>query len=197
MSLVSRGAFVALLLTGAATFAAPPGAPAPAEPTVVNEVAEITATVVDIDLAHGLVALKGPEGNIVVVEVDSSVKRLNEIRTGDKLHVKFSRAIALNVVKADGPLKTTIEAAPTVAKDKGAFPGVTAHQTVTATVRIEAIDIPNRTVAFTGEKNGLQTIVIREPKVLDYLKTLKHGDVVKVVYTEAAAMSITAANTPH
>ena len=191
MHRLSCTAALSLLLASAASLAAtPPPSSAAAEPTVVTEVAEITATVTRIDLANRLVTLRGPEGNYAVVEVDPAVKRLNEIRAGDKLKVKFSRAVALNVVKTEGPLKTTFDPVPTVKKDTGAFPGGTAHQTATSTVRIEAIDLEHHTVAFTEDKVGLQTITVREPKVQEYLKTLNKGDVVKIVYTEAVAVAI-------
>ena len=107
----------------------------------------------------------------------------------------LGRAIALNLVKASGPLATTIEPVPTVTKDAGAFPGASAHQKITATVRIEAVDAERHTVAFTGEKNGLQALKIRNPQIQDYIKSLKPGDTVKVEYTVGLAISITAANT--
>ena len=189
----ARTPSLALLMASAAVFAAPAPTTAGAEPAIVDEAVEITATVIDVDLPHRLVALKGPAGNIAVVEVSPELKRLNEIRAGDQLKVKYSRAVALSVVKSEGPLKTSIDPAPTVKKDAGAFPGITSHQTLTSTVRIEAIDLEHHTVAFTGERSGLQSMTFREPKVQEYLKGLKKGDIVKVVYTEATAVSIAAA----
>jgi hypothetical protein len=62
-------------------------------------VSEITATVEDIDRDKREVTLKGPEGNMVTVEVDPSVGDLSRINKGDQITATRTEALAVTVEK--------------------------------------------------------------------------------------------------
>ncbi|HYB53214.1 MAG TPA: hypothetical protein VEG84_05055, partial [Thermoanaerobaculia bacterium] len=63
------------------------------KPMEAAQMESITATVVAIDAAKREVSLKGPKGNVVVVEVPESVKRFSEIKVGDELNVKYTESL--------------------------------------------------------------------------------------------------------
>jgi Cu/Ag efflux protein CusF len=57
----------------------------------------ITATVEAIDLEKSTVALKGPEGNILNLKVDERTPNMENLKTGDQVVARFTRAIAISV----------------------------------------------------------------------------------------------------
>jgi len=60
---------------------------------------EVRASVVSIDYQTREVALKGPEGKIVKVKAGPEVKRLNEVKKGDSVVARLTRAISIEVNK--------------------------------------------------------------------------------------------------
>ena len=96
-----------------AVFVAPPGGqPSISETTeieraaqgkkpggVVTSVVEATATVQAVDVAKRTVTIKGPQGNVKTVKVSDAVKRLNEVKAGDQIVVRYTEAVAISVDK--------------------------------------------------------------------------------------------------
>jgi hypothetical protein len=60
---------------------------------------EVIATVVGIDYQTRYVTLKGPEGKVIKVKAGPEVKRLNEIKTGDSVVTRLTRAVSIEVSK--------------------------------------------------------------------------------------------------
>jgi hypothetical protein len=60
---------------------------------------EVRASVVSIDYQTREVALKGPEGKVVKVKAGPEVKRLNEVKKGDSVVARLTRAISIVVSK--------------------------------------------------------------------------------------------------
>jgi hypothetical protein len=60
---------------------------------------EVRASVVSIDYQTREVALKGPEGKVVKVKAGPEVKRLNEVKKGDSVVARLTRAISIEVSK--------------------------------------------------------------------------------------------------
>jgi Cu/Ag efflux protein CusF len=169
-----------------------PLALAAAPPTRMEYTEELTATVKNIDLQDRLVTLQRPDGSLAVIDVDPSVRRLDEIRPGDRVHVKYTRALAVKIVKSTTKLSTTVT--PTYSRSRGAFPGATASEQIQATVRIDGIDLANYTVTFTGESGESEVVYLSDAELRGNLPKLKLGDIVEVVYSEAAAVSVTPAS---
>ena len=57
----------------------------------------ITATVEAIDLEKSTVALKGPKGNTLNLKVDERTPNMENLKTGDQVVARFTRAIAISV----------------------------------------------------------------------------------------------------
>jgi hypothetical protein len=60
---------------------------------------EVKASVVAIDYQTREVTLKGPEGKVVKVKAGPEVKRLNEVKTGDTVVARLTRAFSIEVSK--------------------------------------------------------------------------------------------------
>ena len=157
--------------------------------TTVEDTAELTATVRDIDLADRLVILERPDGGFTVVAVDPSIRRLDEIREGEKVHVKYSRAIALMILKSQSKALST-RIISSYQTGEGAHPEAMASQLVRAIVRIDAIDLANNTVTFTGQSGEAEIVFFSNPELRNNLSKLKRGDIAEIVYTEPTAVLV-------
>jgi len=60
---------------------------------------EVKATVVAIDYQTRKVTLKGPEGKVINVTAGPEVKRLNEVKVGDSVVARLTRAVSIEVSK--------------------------------------------------------------------------------------------------
>ena len=100
----------------------------------------VTATVTKIDSANRVLSLKGPQGNVIDVEVSTAVKRFPEIKVGDQITVTYSESVVINIAKADAsmPLSTSVE--ESLAPQKGERPAGVAKRTIKAVVAIDSID---------------------------------------------------------
>jgi len=65
----------------------------------VADTVTLTATVTAIDHDTRMVTLQGPEGNTLTTRVDESVTRLDEVKQGDQVVVRYTRAVAITVRK--------------------------------------------------------------------------------------------------
>lgn len=63
------------------------------------ESTEVTALVEDIDYEKRTVTLKGPGGRTKTITVGPEVKRLNEVKKGDEIAVRYTEALAIDVSK--------------------------------------------------------------------------------------------------
>ena len=61
---------------------------------------EVKASVVAIDYQTREVTLKGPEGRVIKVKAGPEVKRLNEVKKGDTVVARLTRAISIEVSKS-------------------------------------------------------------------------------------------------
>jgi hypothetical protein len=87
-------------------------APAQAEAVIVAEkgqkpgglavqTTQKTATVEDIDYATREVTLKGSDGNILKIKAGDRVKRLEDVKKGDRIVATYTEALAISVVKPE------------------------------------------------------------------------------------------------
>jgi hypothetical protein len=63
---------------------------------------EITAKVEKVDYKKRLITLKGPDGQMKTIKVDTRVKKLGAVKVGDEIVLRHTEAIALEVVKGKG-----------------------------------------------------------------------------------------------
>jgi hypothetical protein len=157
------------------------------KPATVERTSEVTATVAAIDVPKRLVTLRGPDGKLFTVEAGEEVRNLPQVEVGDRVVVRYYEAIAAQVAE---PGQETSASATAMRAPLGAKPAAGLAQEVTATVKITAVDLAKHTVSFIDPEGLAQTITVQDPKMRDFIKTLKAGDEVAVTYTEALAISV-------
>ncbi|HTO76743.1 MAG TPA: hypothetical protein VMQ61_11775 [Thermoanaerobaculia bacterium] len=159
------------------------------KPLEASETRSITATVEAVDSAKREVTLKGPEGNVVVVEVPQSVKRFSEIKVGDQLNVKYTESLVVALRKAEATAKLGTTTDTGVTRMEGAKPGAVVSRQITATVEVASIDKATSAVTVRRADGSTVAFRVEDPKNLEGVNV---GDKIVVTYKEALALQMTA-----
>jgi ribosomal 50S subunit-recycling heat shock protein len=154
---------------------------------------QASAKVVGIDKQTRTVTLGTPQGDRVDVVASDAVKNFDQIKVGDIVTVRYTRALALK-------LKNTKEAAgaPKVSEGSttappGAQPAFTSGRRVTTVAEVTAVDPKASTITLKGADGKVVTLDVRNP---DQFKVIKQGDQVEVTYTEAVAVAVAPGSSP-
>jgi len=149
---------------------------------------EVRARVVEIDTSRRVVTLRGPEGNVVAVEVPSEIRNFGQIRIGDDLVVRHTTAIAaaLEPARNNSGIRERIESTSAAVAPAGGMPGVAVGRTVEVLAQITALDRNARTATLRGAKRAL---VVALPESVD-VSTLKVGDDVHAVIVESVVINV-------
>jgi hypothetical protein len=162
---------------------------AQSEPAVTSNFVKAQATVKAIDPATRALTLQGPKGP-VTVHVGPEVKNFNNLKVGDVVNVSYYESVAAQIVK--GSKKVSDPAAATFAygSPQGMKPSGGVGASLTATVKVEAIDLGTNTVAFKGEDGQTHIVEVKSPNMKEFIRTLKPGDHVDVTFTDSVAVEV-------
>ena len=174
-ALVLAGTGVATSLAGAVT---------------VSDEDQVRAAIESVDPATRQVLLRGPGGNLLTVTAGPEVRNFEQLKSGDIVIVTYRAALAAELAK---PGSTAPAAQMTQQMERaapGAKPGASAERMLRARVTITGIDRQHNSVSFIGPARIERTVDVIDPKMQDFLKTLKVGDEVDLTYTEAVAVNV-------
>jgi hypothetical protein len=185
--LVMSAAFIGVLAGGFPAIAAEQ-APKKA---IVSETVKLTATVKAIDYEQRLITLQGQNGNVTTLEASPEVKRFKEIKTGDVISVNQTQAIAVELKKTgSGQTGQGVSVTQDVKPAKGETPGLKGQREIRSTVTIDEVDLRNNMVAFTNHQGASSMVKVKQPQMREFIKSLKVGDKVDLIYTEAVVVSV-------
>jgi hypothetical protein len=169
------------------TSTAPPAQDRKAE--ISNEFS-VAAEVVAVAPSERMLTLRREDGTQMDVIVAPSVRNFDQIAKGDSLRVHYKETLTAELRPAGDvltPPQGEIMAARARPGEKPAGGlGVAASQRV----KVESIDRTNQIVVFSQASGELIARRIQTPQGRDFVKKLKPGDVVQLVYVEAVALSI-------
>jgi hypothetical protein len=138
-----------------------------------------------------LVTVEGPLGREVTVEVDPGAPNLRQVKAGDDVRIKYYEGAAVELLPPGDAAKLgTQQRGGLVRAAPGEKPGGVAAREVTRTVKILSVDPYKKTIAFRGEDGRYREVSMKQPHLQHYLKELRAGDTVQMVYTEALAVSV-------
>ncbi len=153
----------------------------------VGRAVEITAEVVAIDRVDRTVALLGPRGNVVVVEVGHEARNFDEIEVGDRVKVEYYESVALFIGKKGQ--KPKAKAGLVAARSaKGDKPAGVVVEVVDVSARVQAIDREKRKVTLKRPDGKL--VITKVDESVKAFDTLKVGDSIHARITEAIAISV-------
>jgi Cu/Ag efflux protein CusF len=152
-----------------------------------DESINITATVEVIDYQNRLVTVKGPEGNLLTVTADDSVKNFDQIKTGDTVSIDYYASVAIYVRKSDqAPMAEEddiIETAPL-----GQKPAAFELKVDEITATVTNIDYDTRSITLKGPQGNEMTFNTSD-KVKKF-NEIKAGDEVVARVTQALAIAV-------
>ena len=178
---------IAAMLSACAAPAQPPPRP---EPTAVAREAQFVAVVESVDQSTREVVLRGPEGNLVTVTAGPEVRNLAQVRRGDRVHVTYGAALAVEMAPPGGGGPPAEVATGMARAEPGERPAGAVGQRVRARVRIQEVDPVTGRVAFVGPQGVRRVVTPQNPAMADFARRLRPGDEVDMTYAEAVAVRV-------
>ena len=129
-------------------------------------------------------------GVLMSMVVGPQVQRLSEIRPGDRVVATYYQALAAQMVTVFSPSSPPFEGVSVDRRDTAERPGGLVTRVRRGRVVITAVYPAISTVSFVGPNNMVRTVTARNPDVQSFIRGLKVGDQVDVVYEEALAISV-------
>ena len=176
----------------ATTDAAKPAAAMTAKPPalVKESLHHMTATVTAISMDTREVTLRGKDGKEQTIKIGPEARNLAQVKVGDQLRISYYQAFTAQMRMHDKPNEGFQSAAGAVRAPEGERPGGAAAQSTASTVTIDSVDLTGKKVTFHRPDGGVATVPIQSEAGMKFVKTLKKGDVVDVMYTEALAVDV-------
>jgi hypothetical protein len=146
-------------------------------------------TIDAIDKDTRTVTLSDEQGNKKSVKVPESFKRFDKLKVGDKVNVTYTESIAIGLGKpGEKPSMVTKEATETGPGHEGAR-----MRQVQATAEVVSVDAKKHKLTIKKPDGTTDTVTVDNASLREKLSSLKPGDTIEVVYTEAVAGTITPA----
>lgn len=176
----------------ATTDAAKPAAAMTAKPPAFTKESlhHMTATVTAISMDTREVTLRGKDGKEQTIKVGPDARNLAQVKVGDQLRVSYYEAFTAQMRLHDKPNEGFQSAAGAARSAEGARPAGAAAQSTATTVTIDSVDLAGKKVTFHRTDGAVVTVPVQSDAGLKFVKTLKKGDVVDVMYTEALVVDV-------
>lgn len=143
-----------------------------------GQIVEITGIVEAIDPATRLMTLKTPDGTFEVMHVPPEVKRIDQIKIGNKVTITEIEAVAIDIEKGKDAGSMGVVPETTVESIPGDKPAGTITEKLTIYGKVEAVDKAASRLRVRGPKKTL-TLEVEDPAMLDEMAP---GDGVVVTY---------------
>jgi hypothetical protein len=153
---------------------------------MVTQTVKAQAVVSAIDAATRTVKLKTHSGNEFEVVCGPEVKNFDQLKVGDKVNVRYMRALSLELKKVGAPTGQTGATAAAAAAPEGSKPAGAVGAQVTVVADVTAVNHKTRMVTLKGPKGKTVDLEVDPSQ----LKLVKVGDKVEATYTEALAVSV-------
>ena len=177
-----------LLVVGtmaAAVLVSMPGTAMAQSKTIASEMRVETGTVEAIEASSRTVTLKKADGTFVTTVAGPDVKRLEEIKIGDKVTARYYDNVVVRV-KQPGEADTDLSTRGTSGSDQ-VLPGGTRARQRTISATITAIDPNTPSITFTGPNGWKYTSKVQDTQALAKAKV---GEKVDIIWTEAVLVSV-------
>jgi len=129
-------------------------------------------------------------GRLLSMVVSPRVQRLGQVRSGDRVTVRYYQALAAQAVTPFSRTSQPFEGVTVDRRETAGRPGGEVTRVRRGRVTITAVDPATNSISFLGPNNVLRTVVAENPDVQAFIRKLRVGDQVDLVYEEALAVSV-------
>lgn len=152
------------------------------------QLVHLRAEIVAIDPGSRTLALKGPDGNAVVMLVSQQLAGFDQMKVGDRVDALYRNAMLVKAEKVAGADKSVRQRVDRSVNTQtpGGFESA-GQSEMLATV--QKIDRPQRLVTLRGAS---RTQTLEAGPAID-LSTVQVGDTIHAVFVSAAALQVTPA----
>jgi hypothetical protein len=126
-------------------------------------------------------------GALITLVVGNAV-RINQLRAGDRVTVRYFQAIAARVARPRSEAETPFAGA--AIERNATRPGGEVTIVRSGRVTITAVDNAAGSVSFVGPGGITRTVFPKNPEVQSFVRTLRVGERVDIVYEEAFAITV-------
>jgi len=174
---------VMALVVGCASTKAPTQAKISQEVVLASSVRAVNAETREITLER-------KDGTTVVIVAGPEVRNFAQIEVGDTVKARYRESLsALRLKPGEVEPDPVAEIAVGVA-EPGGKPGVGIGTGAIVVVTVESVDTKSHIVVFSGPTGGLRSVRAQRDEGRRFISGLKRGDRVKLVYTEAVALTV-------
>ena len=152
-----------------------------------SQAVSITAVVYGVEKIDRTLWLKGPEGNILEIDVSDDAKNFNQLEIGDMVNITYYESMAI-YLGDPGELPKEETGEMIVRAPEGESPGGLATEITDISAVVQDIEKNDRLITLKGPQGNLFTTYVDE-SVRSFDK-LKVGDVIHACYTKALAVSV-------
>ena len=154
-----------------------------------SNVIRTRATVTAIDPAARAVTIQGDHGP-VTIQVGPDVKNFNNLKVGDRVNISYYQGIAAQIVKGGKKVSDPAVSTFSTGTPAGMRPSGQVGTSATVTAKIQDVNLPTNTVAFTDSAGTTHIIQVRTPEMQSFIRELKRGDIVQVTFTDSVAVEV-------
>jgi hypothetical protein len=148
-----------------------------------------TATVTAIDPATREITLQGDQGPVSIT-AGPEVKNFSNLKVGDRVNISFYQGSLAQIVKGGKTVSDPAVSTFSTGTPAGMRPSGQVGASATMTVKIQDINLPTNTVAFTRSDGKTRIFQVRTPEMQNFIRTLKRGETVQVTVTDSIAVSV-------
>ena len=127
-------------------------------------------------------------GKLLTVVAGRGVQRLNQLKAGDRVTVRYYQALAAQAVRPGAPGSQPF--AGVAIQREAARPGGEVTRVRSGRVTITEVDRLGGTVTFVGPGNIPRTVTAENLDTRAFILGLRVGEQVDMVYEEALAISV-------
>jgi hypothetical protein len=154
----------------------------------------VNAVVETVDPASRELLLRGgggaQSGRLLSMAVSPRVQRLGQLRPGDRVTVRYYQALAAQAVTPFSGTSQPFEGVNVDRRETAGRPGGDVTRVRRGRITVTAVDAAANSISFLGPNNVPRTVVAENPEVQAFIRRLRVGDQVDLVYEEALAVSI-------
>jgi hypothetical protein len=128
-----------------------------------------------------------PHGDTHTIVAGEEVRNFDQIKVGDKLKVKYTEALTLELKKNGKAVVGRSDSASMDRAGPGQKPGGVAMREVSVTSDVVGVNTRTNVVSVKNEHGEVVDLHLKDP---EQVKLVKKGDQVQATYTEAVAISL-------